>query len=86
MFFASSYIFAVVLSLQQEDFAVFASFVQQDFPLAHFFLFFPLSAKATPVTNIKAVANKNTFFMIMSFNFCKRENRAEIANCQFLNR
>ena len=81
---------AFALSLQQalvalasfddfEQLAVLPSdFVQQVFPLAHFF-FFPLSANATPVTNIKAVANKNTFFMIIFFRICKRKCRAEIA-------
>ena len=47
------------LALSPED------LVQQVCPLAHFFFFLPLSANATPVTNINAVANKNTFFMII---------------------
>jgi hypothetical protein len=60
------------LSLQHAFFALasfdvfeqLASVLLQDFPLAHFF-FLPLSAKATPATNINAVANKITFFMII---------------------
>jgi hypothetical protein len=69
---------AFALSLQQalvalasfddfEQLALASDLVQQVFPLAHFF-FLPLSAKATPVTNINAVANKITFFMIIVFN------------------
>ena len=69
---------AFALSLQQalvalasfdvfEQLALPADLVQHVFPLAHFF-FLPLSANATPVTNIKAVANKITFFMIIMFN------------------
>ena len=69
---------AFTLSLQQalvalasfddfEQLALPADLVQHVLPLAHFF-FFPLSANATPVTNIKAVANKITFFMIIMFN------------------
>ena len=53
----------LALSLQQD----FASFVQHDFPLAHFFFFLPLSAKVTPETSKAAVINKNTFFIIMIF-------------------
>jgi hypothetical protein len=57
-----------VASFDFEQLAALASdFVQQVLPLAHFF-FFPLSAIATPVTNKNAVANKNTFFMIIMFN------------------
>ena len=57
--------FVAVASLDDfEQPAVLPSaFVQQVFPLAHFF-FFPLSAKATPVTNKNAVANKSTFFIL----------------------
>ncbi len=80
---------AFALSLQQA-FVALASFdvfeqdalpsdlVQQVFPFAHFF-FFPLSANATPETNINAVANKNTFFMIYTFLICKRKSSVEIA-------
>jgi hypothetical protein len=72
------------LSLQQDLVAAAEAedFVQQVFPLAHFFDFFlPLSAKAIPVTSKAAVANKNTFFIIMYLiNHCKC--RAEWANCQ----
>jgi hypothetical protein len=50
-----------------EQLALSPDLVLQVCPLAHFF-FLPLSAKATPVTNIKAVANKITFFMIIFFN------------------
>ena len=58
-----NYIVAVLaLSLQQD----FVEPEQQDFPFAHFF-FLPPSAKVTPVINKAAVANKNTFFMIMIF-------------------
>jgi hypothetical protein len=67
---------AFALSLQQalvalasfdvfEQLALASDLVQQVCPLAHFFFFLPLSANATPVTNIKAVANKITFFMII---------------------
>jgi hypothetical protein len=53
------------LSLQH-DLVVAEDFVQQDFPLAHFFDFFlPFSAKAMPVTNKAEVANKNNFFIII---------------------
>ncbi len=80
---------AFALSLQQalvalasfddfEQLALPSDFVQQVFPLAHFF-FLPLSANATPLTNINAVANKNTFFMIYTFLICKRESSQEIA-------
>lgn len=69
--FALSLQQALVAVASLDDFeqpAVLASdLVQQVFPLAHFF-FFPLSAIATPVTNKNAVANKNTFFMIIMFN------------------
>ena len=70
--------------MQQDLVALVAGdFVQQVFPLAHFFDFFflPLSASAIPVTNKTAVANKNTFFMI----FClinQRKCRVDIANSQ----
>jgi hypothetical protein len=68
---------AFALSLQQalvalssfddfEQLALASDLVQQVFPLAHFF-FLPLSANAIPVTNINAVANKITFFMIILF-------------------
>ena len=54
------------LSLQQ-DFSDLAVFVQQDFPLAHFFFFLPLppSAKEAPVKSKAAVANNNTFFIVI---------------------
>jgi len=62
----NNYIAAVFLSLQQDFVAVAVDFVQQVFPLAHFFDFFlPLSAKAIPDTSNAAVANKNTFFIII---------------------
>ena len=39
---------------------------QHDFPLAHFFFLpFPPSAKEAPVNNKAAVANNNTFFIVM---------------------
>jgi len=53
----------LALSLQQDLVAP----EQQDLPFAHFFFFLPLSAKVTPVTSKTAVANKNTFFIIMIF-------------------
>jgi len=50
------------LSLQQD----LEDLEQQDFPFAHFFpLCFPVSAKDTPAKRRVAVANKNTFFIIM---------------------
>ena len=59
---------AVFLSLQQDLVADAEDFVQEDFPLAHFLVFFlPLSAKAIPVTINAAVANKNTFFINFLF-------------------
>ena len=62
---ANNYIVAVFLSLQQDLVAEAEDLVQQDFPFAHFLVFFlPLSAKATPVTSKAAVANKNNFFII----------------------
>lgn len=76
-----NYIFAVVfLSLQQDLPAV--DFVQQVFPLAHFFDFFlPVSASATPVTSKAAEINKNTFFIIICLiNHCKCN--ADRGNCQ----
>ena len=83
---------AFALSLQQalvalasfdvfEQLALPADLVQQIFPLAHFF-FFPLSAKATPVTNIKAVANKSTFFITMFYLINQRKSKADIAKYQ----
>jgi hypothetical protein len=72
------------LSLQQDlvAAAVEAFLVQQVLPLAHFFdFFFPLSAKAIPVTSKAEVANKNNFFiMIYLIDPCKC--RADGANCQ----
>ena len=69
--FALSLQQALVVPASLDDFehpaALASDFVQQVLPLAHFF-FLPLSAIATPVTNINAVANKNTFFMIILFN------------------
>jgi len=61
--FAGNYILAVLdLSLQQ-DLEVFE---QHDLPQCFFFpLPFPLSANEAPVTNKAAVANKNTFFIVM---------------------
>jgi hypothetical protein len=68
---AKNYILVVdALSLQQDLVVDAVDLVQQVFPLAHFLLFFfPLSAKVTAVTNNAAVANKNTFFMIILFLF-----------------
>ena len=66
------------LSLQQ-DFP----FEQQDFPFPDL-LFFPLSAKVTPVTKKAAIANKNTFFMMMGFIVINQgKNRSEKVKCQF---
>jgi hypothetical protein len=70
------------LSLQQDFVAVAVVFVQQVFPLAHFFDFFlPLSAKETPVTNKAAVASKNNFFIII-YLINQRKCRADIINSQ----
>jgi len=56
---------------------------QQDFPLAHFFFFLPLSAKVTPVTSKAAVINKNTFFIIMIFVVINRgKSNGESPECQ----
>ena len=83
--FALSWQQALVALASFDDFEQLAvlpsDLVQQVFPLAHFF-FFPLSANATPVTNIKAVANKNTFFMIMFLEFLnvKVGQKLHIAN------
>jgi hypothetical protein len=57
---------AAVAFFLQHDLAVV---VQHFLPFAHFFFFFPLSANAIPVTINAAVANKNTFFILIAF-FC----------------
>jgi len=59
--------------LQHDFVAVAVDLVQQVFPFAHFFdFFFPLSAKAIPVTSNAEVANKNNFFIILYLiNPCK---------------
>ena len=57
---------------------------QQDLPFAHFFFLpLPVSAKLTPVISKAAVANNNTFFIIMRFIVInQRKNKGEIAECQ----
>ena len=57
-----NYMVAVLALSLQQDFP----FEQQVFPFVPL-LFLPLSAKVTPVINKAAVANRNTFFMIMVF-------------------
>ena len=76
-----NYILAVFALSLQQDFEVPE---QQDFPLAHFLcLPLPLSANARPEKRKAAVANKNTFFILLIFVVINRgKSNGERAECQ----